>query len=62
MRVWPVAFAGAHRCAAAGYFGGRDARMQTTSRAEADLRSRRKARVILEAQGCIIGVNAESAK
>jgi hypothetical protein len=62
MRVRPIAFAGAHRCAAAIYFSGRDARVETTSMAEADLRSRPEARVILEVRACSIGVNAEAAK
>jgi hypothetical protein len=62
MRVRPIAFAGAHRCAAATHFGGRDARVEATSMPEADLRSRPEARVILEARACAIGVDAESAK
>jgi hypothetical protein len=62
MRVRPIAFAGAHRCAAATHFGGRYARVEATSMAEADLRSRPEVRVIFEAQACTIGVNAESAK
>jgi hypothetical protein len=62
MRVWPIAFAGAHRCAAARYFGGRHARVEATSMAEAGLGSRPKARVNLEVGACAIGVNAESAK
>jgi len=62
MMVRPIAFAGAHRCAAAIYFCGRHARVETTSMAEADLRSRPEAQVIPEARACAIGVNAESAK
>ena len=62
MRVLPIAFAGAHCCAAATHFGGRDARVEATSMAEADLRSRPEARVIVEVRVCAIGMNAESAK
>jgi hypothetical protein len=62
MRLRPIAFARAHHCAAATYFGGRYARVEATSMAEADLRSRPEARVVLEARACAIGVNAESAK
>jgi len=62
MRVRPIAFAGAHRWAAVTHFGGRVARVEATSTAEADLRSRPEARVILEVRACAIGVNAESAK
>ena len=62
MRVRPIAFASAHRCAAATHFGGRDARVKATSMAEADLRSGPEARVILDVRACAIGVNAESAK
>jgi hypothetical protein len=62
VRVQPIAFASAYRCAAATHFGSRDARAEATSMAEADLRSRPEARVIFEAQACTIGVNAESAK
>jgi hypothetical protein len=63
MRMRPIAFAGAHRCAAATHFGGRDAGLEATSTAEADLRSGPpEARAILEVRACAIGVNAESAK
>jgi len=62
MRLQPIAFARAHHCAAARHFRGRYARVEATSVAEADLRSRPEARVILEARACAIGVNAESAK
>jgi hypothetical protein len=62
MRLRPIAFACAPRCAAATHFGGRYARVKATSMAETDLRSRPEARVILEARACAIGVNAESAK
>jgi hypothetical protein len=62
MRVRPIAFDVARRCAAATHFGGRDARVKATSMAEADLRSRPEARVILEVRACAIGVNAESIK
>jgi hypothetical protein len=62
MRLRPIAFDRAHHSAAATLFGGRYARMEVTSMAEADLRGRPKARVILEARACAIGVNAESAK
>ena len=62
MRLRPIAFARAHHCAAAAHFGGRYARVEATSMAEADLRSRLEARDILEARACVIGVNAESAK
>ena len=62
MRVRPVAFARARRCAAATHVGGRYARVEATSIAEADLRSRREAQVILEARACAIGMYAESAK
>jgi hypothetical protein len=48
MRVRPIAFAGAHRCAAATHFGDRYARVEATSMAEAELRRRPEARVILE--------------
>jgi hypothetical protein len=58
----PIAFVRAHHCAAATHFGGRYAGVEATSVAEADLRSRPEARVILEARACAIGVNAESAK
>ena len=61
MRVPPITFAVAHRCAAATH-GGRDARVEATSMAEADLRSRPEARVILEVRACATGVNAESIK
>jgi hypothetical protein len=62
MRLRSIAFAGAHRCAAATQFGGCYACVEVTSMAEADLRSRPDARVILEARARSIGVNAESAK
>jgi hypothetical protein len=62
MRVRPIAFAGARRCAAAIYFGGRDAHVELTSIADADLRGRTEAQVIREARACAVGVNAESAK
>jgi hypothetical protein len=62
MRLWPIAFDRAHHRAVATRFGGRYARMEATSMAEADLRGRPKARAILEARACAIGVNAESAK
>jgi hypothetical protein len=62
MRLRSIAFADAHHCAAATHFGGRYARVEATWMAEADLRSRPDARVILEARACAIGVNAESAK
>jgi hypothetical protein len=62
MRLRPTALARTHHCAAATRFGGRFARVEVTSMAEADLRSRPEARVILEARACAIGVNAESAK
>jgi hypothetical protein len=62
MRVRPIAFAGAHRCAAAIYFGGRGARVATMSMTKADLRSRPGARAILEVRACSIGVNAETGK
>jgi hypothetical protein len=60
MRVWPIAFTGTHRRAAAIRIGGRGARME--SMAEADLRNRTKSRAIIEVRACDIGVNAESAK
>jgi hypothetical protein len=60
MRVRPTAFAVAHRCAAVTDFDGRDARVE--SMAEADLRSRPEARVILEVRACAIGANPEFAK
>jgi hypothetical protein len=62
MRVRPVAFAHAHHRAAATHLGGRSARLEATSMAELDRRSRPNARFILEARACVIGVNAESAK
>jgi hypothetical protein len=62
MRRLPIAFARAGHRAAATHFGGRYARVEATSMAEADLRSRPEARVILEARACAIGVSAESAK
>jgi hypothetical protein len=62
MRLRPIAFARGRHCAAATHFGGRYARVEATSMAEADLRSRPDARVILEARARAIGVNAESAK
>jgi hypothetical protein len=62
MRLRCIAFAGAHYRAAATHFGGRYARVEAASMAEADLRSRPEARVILEARACPIGVNAEPAK
>jgi hypothetical protein len=62
MRLRPIALACVRHCAAATHFGGRYARVEATSMAEADLRSRPEARVIFEAQACTIGVNAESAK
>jgi hypothetical protein len=62
MRLRPIAFARALHCAAATRFGGRYARVEATSMAEADLRNRPEERVILEARACAIGVNAESAK
>jgi hypothetical protein len=62
MRLRPIAFAGAHHCAAAAHFGGRYARVEATSMAEADLRGTPEAPVILEARARAIGVNAESAK
>jgi hypothetical protein len=43
-------------------FGDRDARLEATSMAEADLRGRPVARAILEARACAVGANAESAK
>jgi hypothetical protein len=61
MRARPIAFASAHRCAAAKHLGGRDAQVEATSMSEADLRSRPKVRVIL-VRAYAIGVNAESAK
>jgi hypothetical protein len=62
MRVRPIAFARAHHCTAAKHFGGRYARVEVTSMAEADLRSTLEARVILEARACAICANAESIK
>jgi hypothetical protein len=62
MRVRPIAFADAHCCVATTHFGGRDARVKATAMEEADLRSGREARLILEARACAIGVNAEPAK
>jgi hypothetical protein len=62
MRLRPIAFAGAHHCAAATRVGGRYARAEATSMAEADLRSTPEARAILEARARAVGVNAESAK
>ena len=62
MRVRPTTFAVAHRRAAVTHFGGRDARVEATSMAEVDLRSRPEARVILEVRACATGVNAESIK
>jgi hypothetical protein len=62
MRLRPIAFVRAHHCAAATHFGGRYARVEATSMAEADLRSRPEARLSLVARGWAIGVNAESAK
>jgi hypothetical protein len=58
MRLRPIALARARQCAAATHFGGRYARMEATSMAEADLGSRPEARVIL-ARTCAIGVTAE---
>ena len=62
MRLRPIAFARAYYRAAATHFGGRYARVEATSMAEADLRSTPEARAILEARARAVGVNAESAK
>jgi hypothetical protein len=62
MRLRPIAFVRAHHCAAATHFGGRYARVEATSMAEADLQSTPEARLSLVARGWAIGVNAESAK
>jgi hypothetical protein len=59
MRPRPIAFACAHHCAATTRSGGRYARVQATSMAEADLRGMR---VILNARACAVDVNAELAK
>jgi len=62
MRLRPIALVRAHHCAAATHLGGRYARVEATSMAEADLRIRPEARAIVEARACAIGVNAEAAK